>query len=186
MTIVYTCMHVHKNFFGLKIIIDHKCTWAWYITSQLSMVNINSNHFHMGPDMLKPHIKYMYEPWYVRATYMSNVSDVKKNICCKSRSGYCIVAMDILVCCKCMFQIFQMFQTYVVSVLSGCCICCTIYTRMLQVYVSTVSTVFKCMLQVFLSGCCICCTGYTRMLQVYVSFVSNVYCKCFISMLHML
>ena len=31
-----------------------------HIASQLSMININSNNFRMGPDMLEPHIKYLY------------------------------------------------------------------------------------------------------------------------------
>jgi hypothetical protein len=53
------------------------------------MVNLNSNYFCMGPHMLDPHIKYLYEPSYVRATYMLNISDVP-DVCYKNIFGCCI------------------------------------------------------------------------------------------------
>jgi hypothetical protein len=49
----------------------------------------------------------------------------------------------------CFVHMFQMFRTYVSSVSCGCCksrlrcsICCNDYTRMLQVYVPNVSSIF--------------------------------------------
>jgi hypothetical protein len=74
------------------------------------------------------------------------------------------------------FQVFQVFQTHVSSVLFGCYICCNSYIRILQVYVSSVSSsVAKVDLNV----------AYACMLQAYISSVSGVCCKCFIWMLHM-
>jgi hypothetical protein len=52
MTAIYTCMHMHKNTFSRKIIIHE----SDHIANQTSMVNINSHHLCMGPDMLEPHI----------------------------------------------------------------------------------------------------------------------------------
>jgi hypothetical protein len=77
---------------------------------------------------------------------------------------------------------------------SGCCICCNGYTRMLQAYVSNVSSVFQTyvanvfiwMLHMFhtyvasiLSGCCTCFYNYFSsvfqvFLQVFHMHVSSV------------
>ena len=89
------------------------------------------------------------------------------------------VAMAIHVCCKCMFQIFHLFQTYVVNILSGYCICFSGYTHRFLTSIKSVSSIFRCMLQVFLCRCCKCCSCCTHMLQAYVvnvSTVSDVYC----------
>jgi hypothetical protein len=84
-----------------------------------------------------------------------------------------------------------------------CCMYCDDYTRMLQVYVSYVSTIFRhSMLDVYVSNvlvildvccsvsseCCksisecyICSNDYTDMFQAYIAYdaVSNVYCICY-------
>jgi hypothetical protein len=36
------------------------------------------------------------------------------------------IAVDIHVCCKCIFQMCHLFHTYVASISTGCCICCII------------------------------------------------------------
>jgi hypothetical protein len=76
----------------------------------------------------------------------------------------------------------------VCCVLSGCCICCICYTRMLQVYVSNVLFVFRCMLQVFYLDVAyvVVPIHIKRMFQIFYLFqmyvVTNVlYCKCFMN-----
>jgi hypothetical protein len=76
----------------------------------------------------------------------------------------------------------------VASVIIAIHVCCNSYTRMLQAYISNVSSVLNYVASV-LFICCICFSGYIHMLQASiqnVSYVSNVYCKCFILMLHLL
>jgi hypothetical protein len=83
-------------------------------------------------------------------------------------------------CCKRIFQVFQMFHLDVPCVSSRYCICCNGYTRMLQVYVPNVSTVFRHTLQVYVPNVS---AVFRRMLQVYVSNVSavlDVCCKFFL------
>jgi hypothetical protein len=89
-----------------------------------------------------------------------------------------------------------MFQRYVVSISYGCCksrseccIYCNSYTRMLQTSVPNVSSVFRCMLQVFfldvayvphkyvasvLSRCRICLQWLSSVFQVF-----QICCKSF-------
>jgi hypothetical protein len=82
--------------------------------------------------------KPMFQVFQVFQTYVSSVSP-----------GCCI-------CYYGSFQVFHMFQTHVTSVLFGCCksrsrccICCYDYTCMFQAYVSSVSSIFRRMLQMF-------------------------------------
>jgi hypothetical protein len=60
---------------------------------------------------------------------------------------------------------------------SGCCICCNGYTRMLQVSVLNVSSVFfRRMLQMCLFECCIC---FTHMLRVFYLDVTHAFAMTF-------
>jgi hypothetical protein len=75
--------------------------------------------------------------------------------CCKTRSGVVYVAMDLHVCCKCMFQMFQLFQTYVASLLPR------ILHKLQWLYTYIASVYFKCFICFRL-----CCSKYF-MLQVF-------------------
>jgi hypothetical protein len=91
--------------------------------------------------------------------------------CCKNRSSVAYVAMAILICCKCMFEI-STISNVGWSVLSRCCICCTAYTHILQVYVSNISAVCN--------TCCKCFIWMLHILQWPYTYVASVCCKCFI------
>ena len=89
--------------------------------------------------------------------------------CCKIDRDVAYVAMVVHVCCKRLFPIFHLFFRRVLQVcLSGCCICfthmlqvfyqmlhmfavvfkyCQVFFQMFQTHVSSVSSVFFCMLQ---------------------------------------
>jgi hypothetical protein len=54
----------------------------------------------MGLDTLEAHIKYLYRPSYVRATYMSNILMFQIYIA-KIDLDVVYVAMAIHVCCEC-------------------------------------------------------------------------------------
>jgi hypothetical protein len=82
----------------------------------------------------------------------------------QTRSGRYVCAERA--CCKCMFQVFYVLQMYVASVLYRCFKnrsgCCNGRTRMLQMSVSNISSVFSdvCCKCVYLDVACIlhiCC-----------------------------
>jgi hypothetical protein len=64
--------------------------------------------------------------------------------------------MTVYACYNRMFQVFHLFQTHVLSVLSGCCKSrswCLHMLQWLHTHVSSVSCVFRRMLQTFSSEC---------------------------------
>jgi hypothetical protein len=71
------------------------------------------------------------------------------------------IAVDVHVCCKCVFQIFQQFHLDVAYITMAIHVCC----------VPNVSPISD-LSQVFYLDVVICCSGYTYMLQTYVSIVS--------------
>jgi hypothetical protein len=63
----------------------------------------------------------------------------------------------------------------------GYCICFSGYTRILQAFVSNVSSVFfRRMLQVFLFGCCVC---FTHMFASVFVRMLHMFCNDFLSVL---
>jgi hypothetical protein len=93
--------------------------------------------------------------------------------CLDADSGSEEAALGYDAWCRCTFQ---MFQTYVTSFSygccksgSGCCICCNGCTRMLQVSVPNVSSIFS-------DVCCKC-------VYMDVTYLSHICCKRFICML---
>jgi hypothetical protein len=144
-----------------------KCLWFKknyrrepdHIASQLSRVNIDSNHFRMGPDILEPYICQMFQMFQM---YVAKVDlDVT------------YVAMAIHVCRKCMFRLFQ---TYVVSV----------FIWMLYIlhwlYTYFASVCFSCF-QTYVASVFIWMFYVLHWLYTYVASVCFKYFSCFKRML---
>jgi hypothetical protein len=101
------------------------------------------------------------------------------------------VASVCFKCFKCFKGILQVCSYGYCKSRSGCCIRCNGYTRMLQVSIPNVSSVFRRMLQVFFLDVAyvshICCKRFIWMLHVFLQWPLSVFmyfCKCFRRMLY--
>jgi hypothetical protein len=126
------------------------------------MVNVNSNHFRMGLDMLEPRLCQIFQMFQM---YVAKV-DLD-------------VAMAIHVCCKCMFQMFRLFSN----------ICCKCFIWMLYMLHWLYTYFCRCMFQIFQLFSNICCKWFIRtlyMLHWLYTYVVSVCFKCFSCFKYML